>query len=435
MIGEGDVLSFGKVIKGIGDLPDEFQDIALAGMEAQLTLLHFPEVEELVDEVEEAAGVAADHFVLVARVRGEGWRLARFRGVGSGELQMRDVGAGEEFLDGGQDQGEGGTQFVAHVGEEPDLHQVDFVKAFCLAAFLFEGKAHPGFSDDHPAGNKENTDQRQEVDDISQGCLPERGKDDDLQGGLAVIPLAVLVGGFYLKGIGAGIEVGIGGFACVAVGDEPVRVESFEGVGVFVAGVVNKVECGEFDGKDVLAMGQGDLRGFGDGAVEDDMVTYLLADMDGLVEDVQTGQDYRRRGGGVGDVVRPEQVESVRAAEQKAAIAGVEGGAFVELPALEPIFLMVVAASDADRAGWSPVVIRIRERPLAVLTQRSWLRSSAMPRMVLSGRPLSVLKDWKLFFSGRKRFRPSRVATHMLFRLSRKRRMTLSVLSWLLSEE
>ena len=75
---------------------------------------------------------------------------------------MRDVGAGEEFLDGGQDQGEGGTQFVAHVGEEPDLHQVDFVKAFCLAAFLFEGKARPGFSDNHPAGNEEDTDQRQE---------------------------------------------------------------------------------------------------------------------------------------------------------------------------------------------------------------------------------------------------------------------------------
>ena len=134
--------------------------------------------------------------------------------------------------------------------------------------------------------------------------------------------------------------------------DEPVLVESFEGIGVFVpAGVVDKVERGEFDGEDVFAMGQGDLAGFAEGPVENDMVAHLFADVDFLVEDIQAGQDDRRRGGGFGDVLRPEQVESVRAAEEEATVPGGDGGAFVKFTPLEPVFFVIVAAADADGAG------------------------------------------------------------------------------------
>ena len=81
------------------------------------------------------------------------------------------------------------------------------------------GRSASGFTDDHTAGDEEDADQREGVPAVmGQGGLPEGGKDDDLQGGLAVVPLAVLVGGFYLKGVGAGVEVGVGGLARVTVG-------------------------------------------------------------------------------------------------------------------------------------------------------------------------------------------------------------------------
>ena len=151
VIMEGDVFAFGEVNKGIRDFPDEFKDIAMAGMEALTRLPPFCGSRGVGLRGGGGGGRCGGSFRIGDVGPGGGWN-----GRGCREwvrdVEMRDVGAGKEFFHGGKDQGQGGSQFVAHVGEEPDLHQVDLVQPFGLAAFLFEGEARPGFPDNHPVG-------------------------------------------------------------------------------------------------------------------------------------------------------------------------------------------------------------------------------------------------------------------------------------------
>ena len=109
--GEGDFLPCSHVCCVAGDLLDEGGKVGFLDAEAGEALFEFGEVEEVVDELEELESVAPDIL--------EGW------------CQMgRDdpAGAVVRRLDGGEDHGERGAEFVGDVGEELGLHPVELLE-------------------------------------------------------------------------------------------------------------------------------------------------------------------------------------------------------------------------------------------------------------------------------------------------------------------
>jgi len=185
----------------------------------------------------------------------------------------------------------------------------------------------------------EELDQHEEGGQHQQGepgGLPEGAGDGDLDGGALFIPDPVVVGGLDAEGIGAGIEIGIGHKA--AAGDiVPLGFKAFHDVGVLVLFAEGVIESGEFKGKDGVAPGEVDSAGTADLLFEQPV---RAVDLDRPVEKGETGDHNRGDESVFADGAGVKGGGPVDAPEKELAVAGSEGGAVVELVALEAVFLV-----------------------------------------------------------------------------------------------
>ncbi len=99
------------------DEPHEAGEIHLRVAQRQAPSLEFGDIQEVAHQTEEQPGVALDHFQFAARL--------------AAEVRVRQPPG-----DGTQDQGEGGAQFMADIGEELRLELIEFEGLFVEACHL-----------------------------------------------------------------------------------------------------------------------------------------------------------------------------------------------------------------------------------------------------------------------------------------------------------
>src|SRR5882724_747439 len=102
-----DVLFLGHIRKGKRKLFYEFYDVALAEAELQLLLFQLAEVQQLIHHVQETPGVPVNKLEL---------------SLPGGVVRVPD-----DLVHRSEDQRKGGTEFMADIGEEADLHHIELV--------------------------------------------------------------------------------------------------------------------------------------------------------------------------------------------------------------------------------------------------------------------------------------------------------------------
>ena len=142
-----------------------------------LLLFHFPEVEQLVHQIEQALAVAVDDFQFLP-------------------LVGRDVGGLHHFFQRTDDERYRRTDFVGNHGEEVDFCLVYFF--FLLAVQLVDGFGMFLFAPAHHVAQQQSDgeDKQQEVANLERQGKVEGRMYDDTDGGTFFVPYIVIVRGF-----------------------------------------------------------------------------------------------------------------------------------------------------------------------------------------------------------------------------------------------
>ncbi len=228
-VGKADILFVRQIGKGIRGLFYEIRDIPLCLIQPELIDFHFSEIEQLIDEIQQSSRISFDQQ--------------------EGTPDRRILGALYQLVHGRQDKGQRGSELVADIGQEFDIHHVQLVHPQGLLPLL--GQCKPGF---RPPDNEEprkiqQGDQQQHIKEIGQGGLPERRQDDDPYRDALVIPYTVAIRSLYAKPVFARIYIRINGPPRLPVRYDPILIEIFQFVCVLVLFCVGKTQRGKTQGK------------------------------------------------------------------------------------------------------------------------------------------------------------------------------------------
>nr|GEY76804.1 hypothetical protein [Tanacetum cinerariifolium] len=165
--------------------------------------------------------------------------------------------------------------------------------------------------------------------------FPERRGDDHLQRHRLGDPDAILVGRAHPEHVAAGIEIGVGGKAPVAVGGHPLLVETLELIRIAVALRIGEMQRRELDREHGVVRPERDRSG----GIERPLQHILARDVghDRLVEDREIGNRHLRRHGVVLDARRVEGGNATEAAEVHGAVGRLVAGAHEIRPVEQPI--------------------------------------------------------------------------------------------------
>lgn len=246
---------------------------------------------------------------------------------------------GHDFLQGSEDEGQGGAELVGYVDEEAHLHLVDFFLVYFVAAFHFEFGGHAFPHPEETEDEDDNADEGGEEEEHGPPCFVPYGENDDLEAGGLVVPFAVAVGGFNEEGVAAVGEVGVGNGALVGE-VVPFFIESFEGVGEGVVLAGDVVGDDELQGEGRLRGLEGDAGGVADVAGEE---SGFVVGAHGFVEQAESGDGYGGCMGVVHEQFGDESGDAVDAAEVHLSGGGAAVGVGVELVALYAVGLGEVA--------------------------------------------------------------------------------------------
>ena len=286
--------------EGVAEVVDEWHERRAAEREAHLPLLDFAQVHELVDETQDALGVAQDEAVLVA---------AAVVGVG-----------GEEFLQRAYHKRHGRAYLVGDVHERL---QAGFVYLLGVGELKqFGAMAHAGgVAACYPPQQHQ---QRRGVQCFCPGCgVPGTGHED---GDGACLRLGQAVDGLELEAVFAGAEV-------VQVHDVGARAQRLPRLVVDGVGEEHRLGAAqflgaEFHGEGTVVGAEAEFRGLVDGLVAEG----------GIAVHVQAGYAWRPGAPGGCDVARIEIGDAARAAEIHALrVRVLEYRTLVELVALQAV--------------------------------------------------------------------------------------------------
>ena len=284
-------------------------------------LIDLPHVHELIDQPEDTEGIAV-HQVVLALLMGVFLGLAH-------------------LLERGHQEGERGADLVGDVGEHLELKILDF-RRFPL--LLVAGAAAEEFPQQQDAG-------RQQQDIAQEGQwrqVPRRtDPDPDGPGGEGVL-VAVEIG-LDRQGVASGRQVRVSGDTGGRGGGMPVIVEMVQLVGIADLPGVRVLEDGELQREGVLLVGKVDAGGLGDVLVQDvGLAGRVIVHL--LVLDGEPGEgDRRDRVRLLAHDLRIEERHAADAAEQQLPVGVPEGGAEVELVALEAVIDIIIREGPAAR--------------------------------------------------------------------------------------
>ena len=156
------MLVLGHVEEAVAGLPDQGGEVVGEEGGLDLHLLHLPQVQELVGEVEEAVGVLLhrQEFLLVA---------------------LRVISAGDDLVQRHLDEGERGADLVGDVREEVDLRVIEFLLRLGLEPFHLAEHLHLPEVVPLAGQQEENEAQQQDVQDHGDPGHVERRHDFDFQ--------------------------------------------------------------------------------------------------------------------------------------------------------------------------------------------------------------------------------------------------------------
>ncbi|CDD84535.1 unknown [Bacteroides sp. CAG:462] len=307
--GEVDAARGCLVLEGVVEVGDEADDVHAAEVQVHLPLVNLADVHELVDEAEDALGIAVDGVVAL---------LARGIGIARHELLQRT-----------DDERHGCAYLVGYVDEEAHLRLVELFGVDVLHHLLAGTVtlAHV----EHACGGKGGGEQ-----DVGGLCppggVPCRGHDD---GELPDRRVGVIAPCLDAEVVGAGSQVAEGDAVDAGTQVDPRAV--VEGVGVADAFGIVELHGGELDAEGVVRVGESDAVGVADGAVDNVAPAGLHARSDGTVMEVEVGDADVGTLVGAADAPRVEEGDASGPAEDELPVTSGEGNPLAELVALQPV--------------------------------------------------------------------------------------------------
>ena len=226
-------LSVGRC-KAFGHAGHEPRDVLQPETGLSAGLLHFVEVEQLVDECKQSPGVAVDHLQVVGKPAG---RLAP-----QAFQRTDDERHGRAYLV-GYHREEAETR-LTHLGLLALVEQREFAPVAVLRLPQPE------------VGVEVNEiEHEQQIKQTGGQAPPERRMHRDGEPGLLPAPQSVVVGGLHAEGVRARGNVGVGG-RVLRAHVVPVLVEAFEHVGILVFLRRAITQRGERETEHIVAIGQ-----------------------------------------------------------------------------------------------------------------------------------------------------------------------------------
>ena len=314
VVGERDLPHLRLVVEEGVDIIDESHEVALAHAHLHLTLVDLPEVHHLVDQAEDALGIAADGLIdtLALRV---------FLLLDEGE-QRRD------------DERHRGTYLVTDVHEEAEFgltHLLGMDMSLKAQAVLFAvmtvGEELPGEESDDEG-----------VEEIGP-CRTVPGTVYD-KGEVALGRLDATALGLHTEAVGAWRQVGEGEF--VASGRQ--RTEGFAVDAVVIDDMLRILigECGELDGERIVVVAQFEVVAGVDGRFRHLPSAGACGGIDGFAVDGEGRQMDVRIPLALLDIFRFEPSDATRTAEEDRAVRCSTRGTVAELIALQTVVGEVV---------------------------------------------------------------------------------------------
>src|SRR5689334_1081117 len=98
---------------------------------------------------------------------------------------------------------------MTHIRKEFYFHHIEFMHTLRFSSFVLQSKTHSRTSYYHLSRKKQNGNCQADINHISKWCLPERRKNSDLKSNSFIIPVSVIVCGFYFKYVLSRIEIGV----------------------------------------------------------------------------------------------------------------------------------------------------------------------------------------------------------------------------------